>query len=223
MDERDWSDSAGGARILIVDDDPADVRLLEMILRRAGYTNLRGTTDARIASGLFAEFEPDLMLLDLHMPFADGFEVYEQIKPAIPRGAYFPTMIITGDVSPAIRRKALVAGVEDFVLKPFQTTEVLVHIEHLLDKRYRYLAEIGQTRTPPDPDAGALIDPAVSCLVEADGHAPMVVADATGEDASVERLLDSLQGLLRTPEQTDAFRLLRAVMAREGDREIAGL
>jgi putative two-component system response regulator len=61
------------ARLLIVDDEPANVRLMQRILERAGYTDLRTTSDSREAIPLFREFAPDLILLDLHMPHLDGF------------------------------------------------------------------------------------------------------------------------------------------------------
>src|SRR5687767_3207521 len=63
------------AQVLIVDDQPANVRLLEQILRRAGYENIVSTTDSRLAASLVVTGQPDIVLLDLHMPHKDGFAV----------------------------------------------------------------------------------------------------------------------------------------------------
>ncbi len=194
--------AAEQARILIADDDESSVRLLEQILRRAGYHDLVGTTDARTVVNRFVEREPDLVLLDLHMPGMDAFEIITGLEPHITPGAYVPIMIITGDVTPAMRRKALVTGVEDFVLKPYQTTEVLGRIEHLLAKRYAYLAGIGQTRRGPDRS----LDPTVRMsLDEAAGE--QIVADAT-----LHVRLEALRLALTTPEQIDAFDQLQALL-----------
>lgn len=200
-------DSNGGgaaaeqARILIADDDESSVRLLEQILRRAGYHNLVGTTEARAVPGMFADQEPDLVLLDLHMPGMDAFQIIADFERLIAPGSYVPIMIITGDVTPEMRRKALVTGVEDFVLKPYQPTEVLGRIEHLLSKRYGYLASIGQTRIAPDTS----FSPASRMsLGVAAGAGEQIVADAT-----LQVRLEGLRLTLTTPEQIAAFDQLR--------------
>ncbi len=96
----DRRDESRPARILIVDDEEANVRLLERILGRAGYENLRGTTDAREVLPLLDEFEPDLILLDLLMPQVDGFAVMEQVRSRFPEGADLPILVLTGDITP---------------------------------------------------------------------------------------------------------------------------
>src|SRR6266702_292135 len=83
------------ARILIVDDESANVRLLERVLEREGYTHLRSTTDARQALPLYTESRPDLVLLDLAMPHVDGFQILERIKPLVPPKAYLPVLLRT--------------------------------------------------------------------------------------------------------------------------------
>lgn len=127
------------ARILIVDDEESVVLLLERMLRQDGYTNVVSTTDPRQALPLFETFRPDLLLLDVMMPYLDGFEVLEELKPHM-RGSRVPTMIITADVSGDIKRRALVAGVDDFVTKPFSLNEVLMRVRYLLETRIRRLA-----------------------------------------------------------------------------------
>lgn len=126
-------------RILIVDDQEANVRLLERILRHAGYTNLTTTTDSRQAAAIFAQIEPDLVLLDLAMPGIDGFGVIEQISPLIPDDSYLPILVLTADITLETRRRALAAGARDFLSKPFDQAEVLLRIRNLLQTRSLHL------------------------------------------------------------------------------------
>jgi putative two-component system response regulator len=127
------------ARILIVDDERVNVVLLERILQQAGYTNVKSTTDSTQAAALYDEFEPDLILLDLHMPGLDGFAVMEQLDGRIKDDDFLPILILTADIRPEIKRRALSAGAKDFVTKPFDRTEVLLRIQNLLETRYLYL------------------------------------------------------------------------------------
>ena len=127
------------ARILVVDDERVNVVLLERILEQDGYRNVRSTTDATAAVALYEEFEPDLVLLDLHMPKLDGFAVMSQLEDRLPGDAFLPILILTADIRPEIKRRALSAGAKDFVTKPFDRTEVLLRIQNLLETRYLYL------------------------------------------------------------------------------------
>ncbi|OLD76687.1 MAG: hypothetical protein AUG87_07685 [Candidatus Rokubacteria bacterium 13_1_20CM_4_70_14] len=123
------------ARILIVDDESANVRLLERVLEREGYTHLRSTTDARQALPLYTESRPDLVLLDLAMPHVDGFQILEQIKPLVPPKAYLPVLVLTADITMETKRRALESGAKDFLTKPFDQVEVLLRIRNLLETR----------------------------------------------------------------------------------------
>jgi putative two-component system response regulator len=127
------------AHILIVDDQQPNVRLLERILEQAGYTTTRGTTDPREVVELLDEFQPDLMLLDLHMHHMNGYAVMEALRTRIPTGAYFPILVVTADITPEAKRRALSAGARDFLSKPFDTTEVLLRIKNLLETRFLHL------------------------------------------------------------------------------------
>src|SRR5579872_926750 len=102
--------SSSSARILIVDDVEANVRLLERILRQAGYAHLRTVTDARQVLPLYAEWHPDLLLLDLMMPHLDGFAIMDALRPLIPSGQYFPILVLTSDATPEAKRRALAGG-----------------------------------------------------------------------------------------------------------------
>jgi len=127
------------AKILIVDDQEANVRLLEKILSRAGYANLSSIRDSRQVLGSFLEHEPDLILLDLSMPHLDGFAVMRQLGPYIPEGEYLPILVLTADILPAARQTALSIGAKDFLTKPFDTAEVLLRIQNLLETRCLYV------------------------------------------------------------------------------------
>ena len=121
--------------ILIVDDEPANVALLQAILQRAGYISVRGTTDSREVPRLLAEAETDLILLDLTMPYVDGYTVLERLRAIQPEGAFLPVVILTADVTPQARRRALAAGANDFLTKPFDNDEVLLRCKNLLGAR----------------------------------------------------------------------------------------
>jgi signal transduction histidine kinase len=124
------------ARILIADDEPANVRLLERLLNQAGYRNVRATTDSRQVRTLYEEFRPDLILLDLMMPHLDGVAVMEQLP--IAESEYVPVLVLTADVTAQGKERALTAGAKDFLTKPFDRTEVLLRIKNLLDTRFLY-------------------------------------------------------------------------------------
>jgi putative two-component system response regulator len=127
------------ARILIVDDQEANIRLLQRILAPAGYVNLRTVRDPRQVLDRYMEFQPDLILLDLHMPYLDGLEVMGLLEPAIPAGSYLPILVLTADVMAETKKKALSTGAKDFLTKPFDATEVLLRIRNLLETRFLYI------------------------------------------------------------------------------------
>lgn len=127
------------ARILIVDDQEANVRLLERILQHAGYTNLQSTTSARQVLPLYNNTPPDLILLDLRMPHLDGFGVMRQLEPQILPGTYLPILVLTADITAEAKQQALGNGAKDFLTKPFDPTEVLLRIRNLLETRFLHL------------------------------------------------------------------------------------
>jgi signal transduction histidine kinase len=127
------------ARILIVDDEPANVRLLERLLATAGYTHIERTTDSRSVLDLYRSFRPDLLLLDLMMPHLDGVAVLEQLRGEVPATAYVPVLVLTADATLEAKRRALTAGARDFLTKPFEQFEVLLRIQNLLETRRLHL------------------------------------------------------------------------------------
>ena len=127
------------SRILIVDDEQGNVDVLTRMLKAAGYKSVEGTTDSTQTVALFHRFRPDLILLDLTMPEMDGFAVLEQLAPLMPHDVYLPILILTGDIRFEARQRALSSGAKDFLLKPFDMTEVLLRIKNLLETRNLYL------------------------------------------------------------------------------------
>ena len=126
-------------RILIVDDEPVNIALLEDILQFSGYRTVESTTDPRRVMGLCKERRPDLVLLDLNMPFIDGFGVLKLLSTEYPHDECLPILVLTADVGLETKRRALAAGATDFLTKPFDTVEVLLRIKNLLRTRHQHL------------------------------------------------------------------------------------
>lgn len=134
------------ARILIVDDEPVNVRLLEYHLQDRGQMNFRSTTDSRQALPLFREYQPDLVLLDLMMPHVDGFAVMAQIHAELPQDSFLPIVILTADITAKTRKKALKLGARDFLHKPFDADELDLRVRNLLEARFLHLGLRNQNR-----------------------------------------------------------------------------
>jgi EAL domain-containing protein (putative c-di-GMP-specific phosphodiesterase class I)/AmiR/NasT family two-component response regulator len=127
------------ARILVVDDVDANLMLLERLLRSAGIAQVEGLTDPRRVADRCLEWQPDLVLLDLHMPEMDGVEVLEVLRATLPDDSFVPVLVLTADGTPAARAQALAAGAKDFLAKPIDRTEVLLRVQNLLETRALYV------------------------------------------------------------------------------------
>jgi putative two-component system response regulator len=127
------------ATILLVDDQDSNIRLLERVLSNAGYASFVSTTDPLRAVDLYLQYRPDLVVLDLHMPQLDGLGVLERLSTHVPVGSYVPVLMLTGDLSPSAKQRALSAGAKDFLGKPFDPLEAVLRIKNLLEARYLYL------------------------------------------------------------------------------------
>src|ERR1039458_5842433 len=123
-------------KILIVDDQEANVLLLEQMLRGAHYTSISSTMDPGQVCELHLTNHYDLILLDLLMPGMDGFQVMENLKE-IETGGYLPVLVITAQ--PNHKLQALKAGAKDFVSKPFDLAEVLLRVHNMLEVRLLHL------------------------------------------------------------------------------------
>jgi putative two-component system response regulator len=120
-------------RVLIADDELANVVVLEKMLHRAGFAEVRTTTDSRAVPKLHAEFGPDILLLDIHMPGLTGFDLLEQLHQAAGPQTFLPILVLTADTTAETKQRALSAGAKDFLTKPFDQTEVVLRIRNLLE------------------------------------------------------------------------------------------
>jgi putative two-component system response regulator len=134
------------SKILIVDDQPSNVMLLEGILQEEDYTSYRSITDSRQSLPMFLEYRPDLILLDLQMPYMDGFEVMKQLRGYVMPGAFLPILVLTANITSEAKRRALAEGATDFLTKPFDATEVILRIRNLLRARWLHLELQDQNR-----------------------------------------------------------------------------
>ena len=117
-----------GSRILIVDDQEVNLKVLATVLESAGYCNVKGLADSRQVMAVFAEFQPDLIMLDLHMPHVDGLAVMDQLAGVIREDDYLPILVLTGDGTSQAKQQALSRGAHDFLSKPLHGSEVQLRI-----------------------------------------------------------------------------------------------
>jgi putative two-component system response regulator len=121
-------------RILIVDDEPANILLLESILANTAG-EIRSLQDSRQVEQVFTEFEPDIVLLDLHMPDPDGLEVLRRLRSVRNSLGFLPVIVLTGDTGKVARNSALILGADDFLTKPLDHEEVVLRVRNLLRTR----------------------------------------------------------------------------------------
>jgi EAL domain-containing protein (putative c-di-GMP-specific phosphodiesterase class I)/DNA-binding NarL/FixJ family response regulator len=124
-----------GTTILVVDDLDTNLELLRRILTNAGAATVHTTTDPLRGADLYRDAAPDLVLLDLHMPGVDGLALMGMIRDLTAPDDLVPIIVLTADCTPAARDKVLAAGANDFLSKPFDTTEVVLRARNLLHTR----------------------------------------------------------------------------------------
>jgi signal transduction histidine kinase len=129
-----------------------------------GYRNVVSTRDARQAVALYHSIAPDLVLLDLHMPHLDGFGVLREMTKLTPPGAFVPVLVLTADITPEAKQRALSEGAKDFLTKPLDATETLLRIRNLLETRYLHLDQQSARA------AAELAERRASFLAEASRH-----------------------------------------------------
>ncbi len=140
-------------RILIIDDQRPNLDLMEQLLVREGLSNVLSSTEPLRTLDLFNSFEPDLVILDLHMPEFDGFAILEQLNRRIPAGEYLPILVLTRDT----RLRALALGAKDFISKPLDALETMLRVWNLLETRALY----NTLRTLIPADQIALVGPGI--------------------------------------------------------------
>jgi len=131
IETKDQMTDVLASAILVVDDEPANVKLLERTLRTFGFFNLLSSTDPRTVLGLYQQHGFDLIILDLNMPHLDGYEVMQQLK-SLGRDDLPPILILTAQHDQEHRVRALKGGAHDYVTKPFAVDELLARVRNLL-------------------------------------------------------------------------------------------
>ncbi len=126
-------------RVVILDDNHANLSFAEQLFEVAGYTNVFATADPGVIDS-FEQDCPDLLVLDLHMPKVDGFEVLARVHGVIAEPESLPVLVATADTTRETRERALTLGARDFVTKPLDVTEVLLRARNLLHTRKLQLA-----------------------------------------------------------------------------------
>jgi diguanylate cyclase (GGDEF)-like protein/PAS domain S-box-containing protein len=212
------------ARILIVDDQPVNVELLEYLLTSTGYKAVSSTVDPHVVAGWHAEHHYDLIILDLQMPGMSGFDVMDALKPLEPDG-WLPVLVVTAQ--PDHKLRAFESGARDFISKPFDPIETLTRIRNMLEmrllhKRERHYnarleqtvrertAELQRFRSAMDATADAifLLDPDSAELVDVNDGACRMLAYPRGEmlGQSASRIgLGTLDSLRQQAERLAAY------------------
>lgn len=120
------------ARILIIDDTLANIEVLENLLMMKGFTNVKSISDSTQSILTIRDFKPELILLDLMMPQVSGFDIMDILKKETDTFSLMRILVLTADITPESKKKALSGGASDFLTKPFDLTEVDLRIKNLL-------------------------------------------------------------------------------------------
>lgn len=125
------------SKILIIDDESTHIDFLRHLLAAHKYSraNIKGVTNPQEALSGFKAFQPDLVILDLLMPGVGGMQVLKQLRASIPGDTFLPVLVVTSDLTIESRREALACGATDFVVKPYESAEIVLRIANLLYTR----------------------------------------------------------------------------------------
>jgi two-component system sensor histidine kinase/response regulator len=177
------------SRVLIVDDSEDDIEMLRRFLISED-TVVRGLTDSTQAEPVFREFEPDLVLLDLHMPQPDGLEILRRLNDARSKMGFLPVLVLTGDADPAIRNSALDLGANDFLTKPLDGKEVVLRARNLLSAR-RLHAELARGYRQKSEFLASMSHELRTPLSAIIGFSELLMTDTTGrfDGATRQRFL----------------------------------
>ena len=136
MGESEKVFDVSGATILVVDDESVNVKLLEKLLDEAGYSDVVSTQDPREVEWQVERHRPDLILLDINMPYRDGFQVMEALRARFPGECEVPPiLVLTAQNDQEHLRRALEGGARDYLTKPFDRAELLMRVRNLLEVR----------------------------------------------------------------------------------------
>jgi EAL domain-containing protein (putative c-di-GMP-specific phosphodiesterase class I) len=128
------------ARVIVVDDNPANVSALVAVLGNAGLRNIACATNPRAGLDLASVTDPDVILLDLHMPGLDGYGVLEALAATSGGNGHFPVVVVMGDTTPDTLHRALSLGARDFIATPLDPIEVVLRVRNMLENRYLHNA-----------------------------------------------------------------------------------
>ena len=134
------------SKVLIVDDDPAVVAVMKAYLEDS-VDEVRGLTDSRQIGNVFGQFLPDLVILDLHMPQPDGFEILRRLRGIRQSLGFLPVIVITADSGHVARNSALILGADEFLIKPVDRDDLVLRVRNLLRTRQLFLES---REIPPD-------------------------------------------------------------------------
>jgi adenylate cyclase len=199
------------AKVLIVDDQEVNIRLLERMLAGAGYTSIASTLDPLRVCELHHKNNYDLILLDLQMPGMDGFQVMEGLKE-IEKNGYLPVLVLTAQREQKVQ--ALKAGAKDFVGKPFEIAEVLLRVHNLLEVRLLhqetrnlYAQVVAEHKASED----LLLTVLPPAIVERLKARPEVIADSFSEATILFAGLHDFSRLTERMSATEVVKLLNQV------------
>ena len=133
--------------IIAVNDEAANVLLLRRVLERAGYRGLTTTTDPTEVVRMVEERRPRLVLLDLHMPRMDGFELMERLGKIAGEPETVPMLVLTADIADEAKRRALTLGARDFLTKPIDHVELILRVHNVLHVQHLQDRLLARTRT----------------------------------------------------------------------------
>jgi putative two-component system response regulator len=134
------------AQILVVDDEASIVRFLTRVLESAGYSRVQGITDSAAVPAYLDSVTPDLVILDICMPGIDGYALLEDISHRLSRDTFLPVLAVSGLSDSEAKDRAFKAGAKDFLVKPIDIKEFLLHVSSLLDTRFMSL-RLNQARS----------------------------------------------------------------------------
>jgi putative two-component system response regulator len=201
-------DQRKNARVMVVDDEPQNVRYVTDVLEWAGYEVVEGLTDPREAINRFPDFEPDLVILDLLMPGVDGFGVMEAMLETVGEDVYLPFLILTSDITSESRRRALSSGARDFLTKPMSPTEVRLRVDNLLETRFLYLECARQANLldrderPASAGVSVVEDPAMELLERWAASIDASLPGAEGRSKRISWLSGRLAEAMDLTEET---------------------
>lgn len=124
--------------ILIVDDEPHRVTMLQSILDEAGYSNVHVATESASTHDVVRRVQPDLLILHLGLPDNSGFDALEAIQRDLEEGDFLPVLVLTGDIRPEAKLRALAAGATDFLADPYDNLEIRLRVHSLLRTRLKF-------------------------------------------------------------------------------------